>query len=127
MTFITVCEKFHFLLIILFFSQSRWDFYLMREPQSNAFFLKKKKKVAPNSLHSAMNEILLQKLNEYEKIFTLASYEKHIVIILTIKNFVQRFQKFPELKCRANLMVSSDEVFFLTVGLCSFQCFPRRF
>lgn len=65
-----------------------------------------------------MNEILLQKLNEYEKIFTLASYEKHIVIILTIKNFVQRFQKFPELKCRANLMVSSDEVFFLTVGLC---------
>lgn len=66
-----------------------------------------------------MNEISLEKLAEYEKIFTVAGYEKHIVIILTIKNFIQRFAKFPELKDRAKLIALSDEVFFLIVSLCS--------
>lgn len=66
-----------------------------------------------------MNEISLEKLAEYEKKFTVAGYEKHIVIILTIKNFIQRFAKFPELKDRAKLIALSDEVFFLIVSLCS--------
>lgn len=67
-----------------------------------------------------MKEISLENLSKFEEIFIDAGYEKHVVIILTIRNFIERFNKFPELKNRAKLFALDDEwekegIFFMTV------------
>lgn len=66
-----------------------------------------------------MREITLDNLEKFQNIFEFANSIKHVVIILTIKSFIQRFKSFPELKQKAKLFVFSEfweihEIFFMT-------------
>jgi hypothetical protein len=69
----------------------------------------------------AMKAIPLENLSIFEGIFG-ADKEKHVVILLTIKTFMQRFALHPELRERARLFALCDEweragIFFMTVSL----------
>ncbi|XP_070489891.1 uncharacterized protein [Chironomus tepperi] len=55
-----------------------------------------------------MKEISLDNLQKFEDIFN-EDREKHMVILLTIKTFVYRFEKFPELRNKAKLFALSDD------------------
>lgn len=65
-----------------------------------------------------MREIALANLSEKLKHFEAADNAKHVVIILTIKNFIQRFERFPELESRAKLFELSEDfgIFFMSVS-----------
>lgn len=65
-------------------------------------------------------EIPLDNLPLFEETFSVDK-EKHFVILLTIKTFLQRFEIYPELKNRAKLYALSNEwkndgIFFMTVS-----------
>lgn len=47
-------------------------------------------------------------LEKLQNIFESSDGAKHIVIILTIKSFVQRFKSFPELKEKVKLFALSE-------------------
>lgn len=71
-----------------------------------------------------MKEISFDNLQKFENIFSVDK-EKHVVILLTIKTFIYRFELFPELKNKAKLFALTDDwendgIFFMTVSQCAY-------
>lgn len=72
-----------------------------------------------------MKEIALENLESFVNIFSV-DREKHVVILLTIKTFIYRFNKYPELRNRTKLFAltsdwENDGNFFMTVSCCCFS------